>query len=83
MGSTPAGIAGTFPEIPRVSIGEISLRQLITLFDNLQLFFEIEVNIQPQFTEIEKDNFLSMYTGRNLKHYSISTFTEENNSNLI
>lgn len=54
MGSTPAGSAETFPEIPQVSIGK-NFSQLITLFDNLQLFFELEVNILPQFTEIQKE----------------------------
>ena len=31
-----------------------------------QLFFEIEVNILPLFTEIEKNNCFSIYTGNDL-----------------
>ena len=31
-----------------------------------QLFFEIEVNILPLFTEIEKNNCFSKYTGSDL-----------------
>ena len=36
--------------------------------NNKQLFFEIEVNILPLFTEIEKNNCFSIYTGSDLNN---------------
>ena len=35
-----------------------------------QLFFEIEVNILPLFTEIEKNDCFSIYTGSDLNNFS-------------
>ena len=41
---------------------------VIQTYDTEQLFFEIEVNILPLFTEIEKNNCFSIYTGSDLNN---------------